>query len=101
MAPRLELQELLVLILGSNNVYFQPPANIIMKYPCIRYVRDDVRTDFADNVPYKHRKRYQVTVIDRDPDSDIPDRLAMLPLCSHDRSFVAENLHHDVYNLFF
>ena len=101
MAQRLELQQLLVEALGSTNVYFQPPSAINMKYPCIVYQRDYAHTEFADNKPYKNRKRYQVTVITTDPDSDIPDKVAELPMCTFNRFFTSDNLNHDIYNLFF
>ncbi len=101
MAPRLDLQQILVSILGSSNVYFQPPPTIQMKYPSIVYKRDGENTDFADDKPYKRMKRYLVTVIDRNPDSEIPDRIAQLPRCVFDRFYTAENLNHDVYRLFF
>lgn len=101
MATRLELQTVLVDILENNNVYFQPPPTVSMEYPCIVYRRDFELTRFADDKPYSHKKRYQVTVIDRDPDSDIPDKIAELPLCSYDRFYTAENLNHDVFKLFF
>jgi hypothetical protein len=101
MAQRLELQALLVDLLGSDNVYFQPPAGMYMEYPCIVYGRNDVHMQYADNSPYKHKKRYQVTYMGRDPDSDVPDKLAMLPLCSFDRHFKSDDLNHDVYNLYF
>ena len=101
MAPRLELQTLLETLLGSRNVYFQPPPSITLKYPCIVYKRNNVRTDFADNTAYKRKKSYQVMVIDKNPDSIIPDKVLMLPLCSYDRFYAADNLHHDVYTLFF
>lgn len=99
--PRLELQALLTELLGSDKVYFQPPPGVQMKYPCIVYKRDRVNTDFADDKPYKHKRRYQVTVIDPNPDSVINDKLVMLPLCTHNRFFTADNLNHDVYTLFF
>lgn len=101
MAPRLELQELLIEILGSDHVYFQPPPTVKMQYPCIVYKRDFQLTEFADDKPYSVRKRYQVTVIDRDSDSGIPDKVSQLPLCAYDRFYTAENLNHDVFNLFF
>lgn len=101
MAQRLDLHALLISILGSNNVYFQPPPNVQMIYPCIVYRRDDIDTDFADNVPYSKRKRYQVTVIDRDPDSEIPDKVLDLPTCIFDRFYTADNLNHDVFKLYF
>lgn len=88
-------------LLGSSNVYFQPPPSVSMKYPCIVYRRDYATTIFADNTPYKNKKRYQITVIDPDPDSEIPDKVAKLPMCSFDRFFTADNLNHDIYNLFF
>lgn len=99
MGQRLQLQELLESI--TPNVYFQPPANVQMEYPCIVYARDTVNTLFAGNAPYRRTKRYQVTVIDRDPDSKIPDEVAALPMCSFDRAFAASNLNHDVFRLFF
>lgn len=101
MGQRLDLQDILVEILGSDQVYFQPPPGVSMEYPCIVYSRDYEETLFADDKPYSRKKRYQVTVIDRNPDSIIPDAVAELPLCSFDRFYTAENLNHDVFKLFF
>lgn len=101
MGQRLDLHSLLVSILGSEAVYFQPPENLKIEYPCIIYRRNRVETSFADNHPYSTTKRYQVMVIDRNPDSDIPDKISQLPLTIFDRHYVAENLNHDVYNLYF
>lgn len=101
MAQRLELQALLVNLLGSDNVYFQPPPSLQMQYPCIVYNRDSSRTKFADDKPYSIEKRYQIIVIDRNPDSAIPGKVAQLPKCIFDRFFTADNLNHDVFRLFF
>jgi len=101
MAQRLELQALLIEILGTEHVYFQPPPTLQMEYPCIVYQRDYLLTNHADDKPYKRTKRYQVTIIDRNPDSDVPDKVAALPLCVFDRFYTADNLNHDVYKLFF
>lgn len=72
-----------------------------MKYPCIVYQWDNAKTEYADNNPYSHAKRYQVTYISRDPDSPVPDDLAKLPLSNLNRIFTADNLHHYVFNLYF
>lgn len=101
MGQRLDLQTLLEGLLGSRFVYFQPPANVQMQYPCIVYEKDDIDTRFADNKPYRFSKRYQVTVIDRNPDSDIPDKVAALPMTAFSRWFAADNLNHDVFNVYF
>src|SRR5687768_14858821 len=101
MAPRPELQAVLEGILESSNVYFQPPPNIQMAYPCIVYKRSLISIQHGDNRPYKHKTRYQVTVIDRDPDSTIHEKVGELPTSSYDRSYTVDNLNHDVYNVFF
>jgi hypothetical protein len=97
--PRTELQTLLEEI--TEHVYFQPPSNSEMQYPCIIYRRDDSRTLYAENRKYLHTKRYQVTVIDRNPDTELSDKVEELPFCSFDRFFPADNLNHYVFNLFF
>lgn len=102
MEKRHQLQELLELILGSEErVYFQPPPNTVMKYPCIVYERNYAQSVFASNLPYRHTKRYTVTVIDSDPDSKIPDKIAALPMCTFTRHFATQGLNHDSYNLYF
>lgn len=101
MAPRLDLQVLLVEILGSDHVYFQPPENVKIEYPCIIYKRDFILLDWADNKSYLKGNRYLVTCIDADPDSEIPDKIAALPKCVYDRFYTADNLNHNVFKLFF
>lgn len=101
MAPRPELQALFVDLLGTKHVYFQPPPNVQMVYPCIVYRRDYELAKYADDITYNRRKRYLVTVIDRDPDSTIPDKIGDLPMCTYDRFYTADDLNHDVYKLFF
>jgi hypothetical protein len=100
---RLQLQSLLEEI--TENVYFQPPATLKMDYPCIRYERNggNVRGNVqrAGNLPYRLAKRYQITVIDRNPDSTLPDQVEALAMCEFDRWFARDNLNHWVYNLFF
>ena len=99
---RLDLQTLLESQVGTGvKVYFQPPASIQMAYPCVVYHRDQADTVFADNIPYRFTQRYQVTVIDRDPDSDIRAKISSLPQCLYNRHFSADNLNHDVYVLYF
>jgi hypothetical protein len=103
MGTRLELHAVLLDIMPENqkNVYFQPPNGLVMKYPCITYERSTIQSEYADNSAYNLYKRYEATVIDKSPDSELPDKVAMLPLCSHDRFFAVDNLNHDVFTLFF
>lgn len=102
MAPRLELQALLRGLLPEGwEDYFQPPSNLKLSYPCIVYHLDRIEIHHADNIPFRHLKRYQITVIAPDPDSDIPDKVAQLPRVAFDRAFVTDNLNHTVFTLYF
>ena len=88
-------------ILGSSNVYFQPPESVKMKYPAIRYSLDNITQIHADDLPYISANRYLVTIIDRNPDSILPSLLAALPFCKHERTYVADNLNHWVFTLYY
>lgn len=97
---RLKLDAILRNIIGSN-VYFQPPENIVMKYPCIRYELSSIDVKYADNLAYKYKKAYQITIIDRNPDSIFPDRMLTLPLCSFQRYYRSDSLNHFVFKIYY
>ncbi|WP_288878329.1 hypothetical protein [Bacteroides acidifaciens] len=44
---------------------------------------------------------YSVTVIDKDPDSPIVGKVALLPTSKFNRHYEKDNLNHDVYTIFF
>jgi hypothetical protein len=98
---RVNLHYVLTDILGSNYVYFQPPESIKLEYPCILYERVRFDGKYANNKKYAKTTRYQVTVIDLDPDSDVLTHILDLPLCSHDRHFAKDGLNHDVFELYY
>lgn len=101
MGTRIELQATLKAVLGSNNVYFQPPESIKLQYPCIIYELTDIRAHMADNIKYKHLNKYNVMVIDSNPDSQIPRKVLDLPYSAFNRQYVADNLYHSVIELYF
>ncbi|SFU33400.1 hypothetical protein SAMN02910342_00119 [Butyrivibrio sp. INlla21] len=99
MGQRLNLSNLLRNLLGSNNVYFEPPSDFKMKFPCIVYERAKLEPDYADNLPYKIDKVYYVTCIYDDPDSDLPLKLAQLPMSVQQRHYQSDNKHYDQFRL--
>lgn len=102
MDKRLSLDKELRFILGSNNVYFQPPESLKMHYPCIRYTKARPDVKHADNKKYLKTNHYELTVIDIDPDTDIPDRLVEhFQYCSIDRYYSADNLTHCSLDLYY
>lgn len=101
MDRRLELHEKLCDILGTRNVYYQPPESINMKYPAITYFRNDIGNDFANNNVYVQSHEYEVIVIDYDPDSEIVDAVSKFPSCRYNRHYISDNLNHDVFTLYY
>ena len=57
MANRLDLQALLEDLLGSRNVYYQPPESKKMNYPAIVYTLEDIESTFADDGLYLFHKQ--------------------------------------------
>lgn len=101
MPSSLDLQTLLEGLLGSENVYFQPPSSRQMSYPAIRYSRSDIDTKSADDTAYSQTYAYEVIVIDEDPDSLFVGKVSKLPMCRFQNHYVANNLNHDVFKLYF
>ena len=100
MGSRIELQDLLENILGSRNVYFQPPASVHIDYDAIVYSRKNIENTFANNSVYKQNDAYEIIAIYEDPDSCLRRKLSKLPMCSFDRHYTADNLNHDVFTLY-
>nr|DAQ20071.1 MAG TPA: tail completion protein [Caudoviricetes sp.] len=100
MDSSLTLQTMLEELLGSRNVYFQPPESLKLNYPAIVYSRSTIRNTHADNNVYKQDNLYELIVIDEDPDSEIVAKMSQLSLCRHTRHYKSDNLNHDVFNLY-
>ena len=98
---RIRLHELLVELFGSNNVYYRPPENLKMEYPCIRYKKENIVSIHADDRPYHKTYRYQITVIDKKPDNEVIDKLLDLPMSSFETHYESDNLNHDVIILYY
>ncbi|MBQ0141850.1 MAG: hypothetical protein KBT06_03455 [Prevotellaceae bacterium] len=101
MASRIDLQNLLEDILGSKNVYFQPPESLRMVFPCIRYEYADLDTKYADNKPYTHEIAYRITYIDKNPDSTTWLKIADLPKCKFGKPYKADGMYHWVFSIYY
>jgi hypothetical protein len=100
-SQRLLFQSLLEEALGNGNVYFQPPDDATMVYPCIVYERDfNASLISADNIAYHWTQRYQVTLIDPNPDSAVIDKLVAFPFSAFSRHFATSGLNHDVFVIY-
>ena len=100
MDERYKLQQKLEEVLGSREVYYQPPESVRMKYPAIVYERSKIDNRHANNEVYKQDFGYTVTVIDKNPDSPIVYAISKWINARHDRHFVNDNLNHDVFTIY-
>lgn len=101
MASRLELHEKLCELLGTKNVYFQPPESVKMNYPAIVYSLNSIDNTFANNKVYSSIKSYTVTVIDKDPDSELVEKMTNFPTAKFNRHYTSDNLNHWVFNIYY
>ena len=91
-----------VLLEFADNVYFQPPSNIQLEYPCIIYHRKEKDRKHGNNSVYIGKDRYRLTVIDRNPDSTIPDLIEnYLQYCRIIDYFTQDNLNHTILDLYY
>jgi len=101
MATTRKLQDELKTLLGSNNVYFQPPSNKKMSYPCFVVTLGSASQTMADNKVYLYKDRYSITYISYDFDDDMRKRVVEhFSMCKFDRHFVEDTLQHYVFSLY-
>ena len=101
-ASRLKLHEELCKILGSRCVYYQPPASLMLRYPCIVYSKSGVDKRNANDRLYRKVDQYELVIIEEDPDSELLDKvLEHFTMCSFDRAYVSDNLYHKALTLYY
>lgn len=97
------LRELLMKITGIKYCYINPPSSIRMSYPCIIIHLSDQDRKFADNQRYWNWLRWSITIVD--PESingeSYIEQLTSLSYCSFDRLYIADNLHHYVFSIYY
>ena len=101
MDQRIKLQNKLENLLDSKNVYYQPPENLKMEYPAIRYSKSDEEDIYANNIKYLSMSVYDLVVIDKKPDNPVIKKLLELPYSEFDRHYVADGLNHDIIRIFY
>lgn len=98
---RVEMQRMLEALLGTRNVYFQPPTGMKLQYPCIVYNLSDANDIHAEDKIYRRLYRYSLTYITKNPEDPMRDLIDDLQYCQFDRFFTADNLNHFVYTIYY
>jgi hypothetical protein len=101
MEKRLMISEKLHELLGSDEVHFQPTESVKLKYPCILYSFEDYRFSRANNGKYLKREHYTVTHIYQSIDENLREQmLSAFMYSSFERTYTADGLYHDAYNIY-
>lgn len=100
MADRLDLQSIFEELLGSKNVYYNPPENLKMNYPCIRYTEKSISSTYANDKKYSMKDCYEVVVIAKKSNKPLKHDILALPYCSFDRCYKSDGLDHDVFTIY-
>lgn len=102
---RLEIHQSLCDILECPDIgpecrcHFQPGSNVLLKYPAIVYKLRDVPTVYADNAPYLFVDTYDLTLMDKNPESVYAEMIKHLPKVRFVRFFVSSNINHWVFTI--
>ena len=100
MSKRLELDAELKAF--TDNLYYQPPSNIKLKYPCIIYNKNGIRTTYADDQIYKRHQQWQLMVIGTHPDDETAEQIMEhFEYCSINQYYTVDNLRHVTLTLFY
>lgn len=100
MGDRLELHNELLKFLP--NVYFQPPTNIQMNYPCIVYNKTPDKRYFGNDIIYLSQQGYQIMVIEHNPDSKISKGIEKhFQYCVINQYYTVDNLNHTTLSLYY
>lgn len=99
-ARELELHD--ILLQNCPNVYLQVPSNMQMKYPCIKYSKGVGAKQFGNDRVYLDIQAWDITVIDRNPDSTIATKLESdLQYCTIQQRYVVDGLNHTTLKLYY
>lgn len=102
MATRLQFRDRLKEVLGLDHLYFAPPSGFKMEYDCCVYKIARRPAKHADNIRYLKHTAYECMLIFRDPDSDLPEKLMDgFSLCEWNRRYMADNLTHEVFIVYY
>ena len=95
--------------LGISHVYFEPPQNVTLEYPCAVVRMGTISSRNANNRVYKLNNTYEIIYIRRQFDDNMVNVILVgdanhappFSMIRHIRHYTAEGLHHDLYKLYY
>lgn len=97
---RKTLHQNLINVLGTNQVFYEPPETVRMSYPSIVYSKGRINSMYAENKRYRNYTSYTIIVISKTPDLDVVNKILDWEYASYNRGYKADNLYHEVINVY-
>lgn len=91
----------LLLSIGGPNVYHQVPDGMTIKYPAIKYSMNKIENKHANNIVYNQDTSYTITIMSKNVDEPIIEKISKLPKCSYDRGFIQDGIYHNIFILYY
>lgn len=85
----------------NTRVYFQPPSNLELQYPCFVYQYENSVPVRADNTVHRFTDRYQVSYLTKKPLDTTYVKLLEDPLITFTSRYVSENIYHNVMTVYY
>lgn len=102
MTDRIKLQKVLSSLLSSDHVYYDPPENVKLRYPCFIYSDENPSIRNANNKLYTYMRAYNIIYIDKNPDNDMTQKMfETFQYVRAGSSYVTEGLHHYTFDIFY
>ena len=93
---RLTLHQALIDVLGSRNVYYNPPETLKMEFPAIVYKLDFIEPIHADNKNYLDWTTYKIFVVSSKPDHPAIRKILNMEMTRYSTSYTREGFYHTV-----
>lgn len=101
MRKRDDLHRLLVSLLNTDKIFYQPPESMKLTYPCWVYGLSTIDQKKADDGSYLNTKGYMLTYMTNKSDDDTWSPILTLENCVFDRTYKTNNMYHYVFTLFY
>lgn len=86
-------------IFPGLNLYYRPPTNLLLEYPCIVYDVKNFNASRANNAVYVNGTTFRATVMSVLPGYEDTRNMLQLAHSEHINSFISDGIVHEVFDI--
>ena len=100
MDQRLLFHSKLSSVLPGVALFFSKPPDTELVYPCVIYTRSRAKALHANGKKYSVRPMFTCVLMTNLPDDHLFNILENMSLSTHDRSYLSDDINHDVFTIY-